>query len=139
MKSKWLSALTWVVIGTAAVAGKVALADTHPAGQPGFSHCSDWSFTDSDCPAYLKVPVGKAAMGEPTERARLAEVALNYCTDMDWSFNDRSCPNYIAVPTGRPAFGEPTGRERLGEVPLKYCTDMDWSFNDRSCPNYIRR
>lgn len=132
MKSKWLSTLTWLVIGMAALTGKTAYADMHPVSmyeEP--TYCADWSFGDRSCSAYLTESRGKAAFGEPTEQAMLPESTFNSCED--WSFNTPGCSAQISTAQGKAAFGETTAP--VGNA-AAYCSD--WNFNDENCTGYIR-
>lgn len=139
MKSKWLSALTCLVIGMAAFTGKIAYADTHFVGmydEP--TYCADWNFNDPNCSASLTEPRGKAAFGNPSGKVMRIETAPSYCLDNDWEFNDPNCPAYLERTEGKAAYGEPAGRAMQIDTTPTYCVDNDWAFNDSNCPAYLR-
>jgi hypothetical protein len=133
MKSNWLLALSYLVIGMTAFTGKIAYAEMHSVGmyeQPAY--CADWNFNDPNCSAYLTEPSGKAAFGEPSGVSMRAESTRTSCND--WSFNTPGCPAYLSRAEGKAAFGEPTTH---GFEPAAYCAD--WDFTDPMCTADIRK
>ena len=134
MKSKWLWALTCLVIGMASFIGKTAYADTNFVGmseEP--SYCADWSFHDSTCSSNsnLMIPSGgKAAFGE-TQEVTVSGAILGACED--WNYNTPGCPAYLSTVEGKAAFGEST---MPNFQPADYCAD--WSYNDKYCALDIR-
>lgn len=139
MKTKLLTALAWLFIGMAAIAGKPALADTHFVGKGGPAYCADWSFNDRNCPAYLERSEGKAAFGERSGKVMRIENAPAYCLDNDWGFNDPNCPAYLERTEGKAAYGEPAGKAMLRDATPTYCAENDWGFNDPNCPAFLIR
>lgn len=136
MKSKWLLALTWLVVSVAALTGKIAYADTNFVGmydEP--EYCADWNFNDRNCSAFLTEPAGKAAFGEPAEKSMSSESTLNSCED--WSYNTPGCAAYLSRAEGKAAYGETSGQRTMpSAVPADYCAD--WNFNDPNCAENIR-
>ncbi|MEW5943921.1 MAG: hypothetical protein AB1710_08730 [Pseudomonadota bacterium] len=133
MKSKLTSLLAWTVLIAAMIGGNAAYAAM--GEEMSGRACEDWSFNDSNCPAYIAPSLtteGKPAFGAPSGGLEMKE-GLG-CED--WSFNTPGCSAYIdrTAMAGKPAFGEPSGglemKEGLG------CDD--WSFNDSNCRAYIR-
>jgi len=135
MKSKWLLALTCLVIGMASLIGKTAYADTNFVGmseEPGY--CADWSFHDSTCSSNsnLMIPSGgKAAFGESTEQTMPLEALPKACED--WNFGTQDCQAYLSTVGGKAAYGEST---MPNFEPAAYCAD--WSYNDKYCALDIR-
>lgn len=135
MKSKWLLALTWLVIGMAALTGRIAYAEMNPVSmyeEP--TYCADWSFGDRSCSAYLTESSGKAAFGEPTGQPMLPESTFNACED--WSFNTPGCSANLSTAEGKAAFGEAIMPRTEAVEAAAYCSD--WNFNDENCTGYIR-
>ncbi|MDE2118008.1 MAG: hypothetical protein KGJ19_05370 [Betaproteobacteria bacterium] len=95
---------------------------TQAAFADGLS-CSDWSFNNAGCAAYLK-PSQKKAEAIVTASTDKASCA-------DWSFNNPGCAAYLK-PTEKKAVAIVTASAG-GTV----CSD--WSFNDSGCAAYIRR
>lgn len=60
--------------------------------------CSDWSYNDPSCPAYIKQSTKAAPPVQIAENNVKQPSAGVFCAD--WSYNDPSCPAYIK-PSGK--------------------------------------
>lgn len=58
--------------------------------------CSDWSYNDPNCPAYIK----QSDMSAPPAKAAEshAKLSSNGTLCADWSYNDPNCPAHIKSP-----------------------------------------
>lgn len=116
--NKFLKLAVMAMISSAAFTAQVASANT--------LSCSDLSFHDQSCPAYI-TPSGK--MEEGNVRPDIVGVQC-----ADWSFSDPGCP---AFPTATAAGGtEPSGASMTGAVEGPQCSDL--SFHDSNCSAFIR-
>lgn len=86
--------------------------------------CTDWSFDNSHCPAY--VASGHAASALPSGNLQPAQ-----CTD--WSFDDPHCAAHLS-PSSHLASADPASAASPAGA-----TCADWSFNDSACSAYIKR
>jgi len=89
----------------------------------GGASCSDWSYNDSSCSAYLN----------PSEKKAAANVtaAADGASCSDWSFNNAGCSAYLK-PSEKKA--EAVVASANGNA---FCAD--WSFNDAGCSASVRR
>lgn len=63
--------------------------------------CSDWSYNNPGCPAYIKAPTKTADATPPMKVAENNTKRSSTGTlCADWSYNDPSCPAYIR-PSGQ--------------------------------------
>ena len=113
--SKFLTLASLALMGTAILGAPTAFANR--------MSCSDISFDDPLCPAYIP-PTQKKP-----ERNPIVSVFQPECSDI--SFADSRCANYI------PPTGENLQYNLQATAFQPECFDV--SFSDSRCPAYIRR
>lgn len=77
-----------------AVTALASVAIFHSANAlAGGVFCSDWSYNDPNCPAYIKQSENSAPPVKTAENNVKQSSTGTLCAD--WSYNDPSCPAYI--------------------------------------------
>jgi hypothetical protein len=114
MKTQLILASICAVLSVGALAAEQGASDKSAA-------CSDWSFNNPSCAAYLNQPA-QSPQATPASAKEPAACA-------DWSFSDASCPAYLGKPGPRAAV-EPRTQTALS------CADG--SEGDPGCAAYVR-
>ena len=113
--TKFLKLAALTLISASALTAQVAFA--------GGASCSDWSFNDASCSAYLN-------SSEKKSDANVTASADN-ASCSDWSFNNVGCSAYLKPSEKK------SGAIVASAGGNAFCAD--WSFNDSSCSASLRR